>query len=33
VFDALNAGASGFLLKDVEPTDLRAAIRVVAWHW
>jgi DNA-binding NarL/FixJ family response regulator len=30
VFDALDAGASGYLLKDVEPDDLRAAIRVVA---
>jgi DNA-binding NarL/FixJ family response regulator len=30
VFDALHAGASGFLLKDVEPDDLRAAVRVVA---
>jgi DNA-binding NarL/FixJ family response regulator len=30
VFGALRAGASGFLLKDVEPADLLAAIRVVA---
>jgi DNA-binding NarL/FixJ family response regulator len=30
VFEALEAGASGFLLKDVEPDDLRAAVRVVA---
>ena len=30
VFEALRAGASGFLLKDVEPDDLRAAIRTVA---
>jgi DNA-binding NarL/FixJ family response regulator len=30
VFDALRAGASGFLLKDVEPEDLRQAIRLVA---
>jgi DNA-binding NarL/FixJ family response regulator len=30
VFGALRAGASGFLLKDVEPTDLLRAVRVVA---
>ena len=30
VFEALHAGASGFLAKDVEPDDLRAAVRVVA---
>jgi DNA-binding NarL/FixJ family response regulator len=30
VFEALRAGASGFLLKDVEPEDLLNAIRVVA---
>jgi DNA-binding NarL/FixJ family response regulator len=30
VFDALIAGASGFLLKDVTPEGLRAAIRTVA---
>jgi DNA-binding NarL/FixJ family response regulator len=30
VFDALRAGASGFLLKDIEPDDLRQAVRVVA---
>jgi DNA-binding NarL/FixJ family response regulator len=30
VFEALRAGASGFLLKDVEPTELLQAIRVVA---
>ncbi|MFG3439752.1 response regulator [Nonomuraea sp. NPDC047897] len=30
VYDALRAGASGFLLKDTPPTDLLAAIRVVA---
>jgi DNA-binding NarL/FixJ family response regulator len=30
VFDALRAGASGFLLKDAQPDDLLAAIRVVA---
>ena len=30
VFDALRAGASGFLLKDTEPVDLLHALRVVA---
>lgn len=30
VFDAISAGASGFLLKDVVATDLIAAIKVVA---
>lgn len=30
VYDALAAGASGFLLKDAEPDDIAAAIRVVA---
>jgi DNA-binding NarL/FixJ family response regulator len=30
VFGALRAGASGFLLKDVEPEDLLTAVRVVA---
>ncbi|ONI84983.1 DNA-binding response regulator [Saccharothrix sp. ALI-22-I] len=30
VYSALRAGASGFLLKDTPPTDLLAAIRVVA---
>ena len=30
VYDALRAGASGFLLKDTPPTDLLEAIRVVA---
>jgi DNA-binding NarL/FixJ family response regulator len=30
VYEALRAGASGFLLKDTPPTDLLAAIRVVA---
>ncbi len=30
VFGSLRAGASGFLLKDVEPADLIAAVRVVA---
>jgi DNA-binding NarL/FixJ family response regulator len=30
VYQALRAGASGFLLKDTPPADLLAAIRVVA---
>jgi DNA-binding NarL/FixJ family response regulator len=30
VFGALRAGASGFLLKDLEPEELLAAVRVVA---
>ncbi|WP_239133768.1 response regulator [Rugosimonospora africana] len=30
IFDALRAGASGFLLKDTDPADLRKAIHVVA---
>jgi len=30
VFEALRAGASGFLLKDVQPGELLSAIRVVA---
>lgn len=30
LFDALRLGASGFLLKDVEPDALRDAVRVVA---
>ena len=30
VFGALRAGASGFLLKDIEPTNLLTAVRVVA---
>ena len=29
VFDALRAGASGFLLKDTEPAELVRAVRVV----
>jgi DNA-binding NarL/FixJ family response regulator len=29
VYDALRAGASGFLLKDVEPEELIAAVRVI----
>jgi DNA-binding NarL/FixJ family response regulator len=29
LFEALRLGASGFLLKDIEPADLRRAIRVV----
>lgn len=29
LFEALRLGASGFLLKDIEPSDLRQAIRVV----
>jgi DNA-binding NarL/FixJ family response regulator len=29
VFEALKAGASGFVLKDIEPDDLRGAIRTV----
>ena len=30
VYDALQAGASGFLLKDADPDEIAAAIRVVA---
>lgn len=30
VYDSLRAGASGFLLKDVTPEDLAAAVRTVA---
>ncbi|MEO7001132.1 MAG: response regulator transcription factor [Ktedonobacterales bacterium] len=30
VFEALRVGASGFLLKDIEPDDLRQVVRVVA---
>ncbi len=30
VFEALRAGASGCLLKDIDPDDLRQAVRVVA---
>lgn len=29
VYDALRAGASGFVLKDIEPTELQAAVRTV----
>jgi RNA polymerase sigma factor (sigma-70 family) len=30
VFDALRAGASGFVVKDIEPVELLQAVRVVA---
>jgi DNA-binding NarL/FixJ family response regulator len=30
VFEALRAGASGFVVKDIEPADLLTAVRVVA---
>ncbi|MCE7006331.1 response regulator transcription factor [Kibdelosporangium philippinense] len=30
IAEALRAGASGFLVKDIEPEDLRTAVRVVA---
>ncbi|GLY68290.1 response regulator [Amycolatopsis taiwanensis] len=30
IFDAIRAGASGFLLKNTEPGELRAAVRTVA---
>lgn len=30
VYDALRAGASGFLVKDTEPADLLQAVRIVA---
>ena len=30
VFEAIRSGASGFLIKDIDPDDLREAVRVVA---
>jgi DNA-binding NarL/FixJ family response regulator len=30
VFESLRVGASGFLLKDIEPDELRQAVRVIA---
>ena len=30
VFDALQAGAAGFLIKDSEPADMLRAVRLVA---
>jgi DNA-binding NarL/FixJ family response regulator len=30
VYDALNAGASGFMLKDAPPEEIAAAVRIVA---